>query len=198
MNASSGPQGGSHGGEPRRNRSLRLIGRTLTKAWDSSIFSESAEAAFWQTLSLPPLLLGLLGSLGYIGEWFGPEIVGVVHDRIINFTSTVFSPDVVDNIIGPTVNQILTIGKGEIVSVGFVISRWAGSSAMSSFVDAITVAHDQDGVRNEVWQRLFALLLYLGSLILLIIGLPLIAIGPDLLVELFPDSWTPVLSSWVN
>src|SRR5699024_9659451 len=95
MNASSGSQGG----EPRRNGSLRLIGRTLTKAWDSSIFSESAEAAFWQTLSLPPLLLGLLGSLGYIGDWFGPEIVGVVHDRIINFTNTVFSPGVVDNII---------------------------------------------------------------------------------------------------
>src|SRR5699024_4735062 len=141
---------------------------------------------------------GLLGSLGYIGAWFGSAIVGVVHDRIINFTSTVFSPDVVDNIIGPTVNQILTIGKGEIVSVGFVISLWAGSSAMSSFVDAITVAHDQYGERNEVWQRFFALLLYLVSLVLLIIGLPLIAIGPNILVELFPDTWAPVLSARVN
>src|SRR5699024_10510049 len=119
-------------------------------------------------------------------------------NRIINFSRTVFSSDVVNNIIGPTVDQILTIGKGEIVSVGFVISLWAGSSAMSSFVDAITVAHDQDGIRNEVWQRLLALLLYLGSLIILIIGLPLIAIGPDVLVELFPASWEPVLSSWVG
>lgn len=189
MNASSGPQ---HSGP------LRLVRRTLSKAWDCSIFSESAEAAFWQTLSLPPLLLGLLGSLGYIGDWFGPGIVRAVHDRIINLTSTVFSQSVVDNIIGPTVNQILTIGKGEIVSVGFVISLWAGSSAMSSFVDAITVAHDQDSIRNEVWQRFFALLLYLGSLILLIVGLPLIAIGPHALVDLFPDDWTPVLSAWVN
>lgn len=199
MNASSGPQrDGPQRDGPRRNGPRRLAGRTLSKAWDCSIFSESAEAAFWQTLSLPPLLLGLLGSLGYMGDWFGPGIVRAVHDRIINFTSTVFSQNVVDNIIGPTVNQILTIGKGEIVSVGFVISLWAGSSAMSSFVDAITVAHDQDSVRNEVWQRFFALLLYLASLILLIIGLPIIAIGPKVLVELFPDDWEPVLSAWVN
>lgn len=177
---------------------FKLLKLTLNKAWDSSIFSESAEAAFWQTLSLPPLLLGLLGALGYLGEWFGPKIVQAVHDRIIGFTDTVFSPDVVNNIIEPTVNQILTIGKGEIVSVGFVISLWAGSSAMSSFVDAITVAHDQYGARNEVWQRFFALLLYLVSLVLLIIGLPLIAIGPNMLVELFPNTWAPVLSAWVN
>lgn len=189
MHASSGSQ---------RKGPFRLIRRTLSKAWDCSIFSESAEAAFWQTLSMPPLLLGLLGCLGYVGEWFGPEIVAAVYDRIISFSGTVFTEAVVANIIGPTVNQILTISKGQIVSVGFLISLFAGSSAMASFVDAITAAHGQYGVRNEVWQRFFALLLYLASLVLLIIGLPLIAIGPNLLVELFPNTWAPVLSAWVN
>ena len=184
-------------GAPRRGP-VQLVRRTLSKAWDCSIFSESAEAAFWQTLSLPPLLLGLLGSLGYLGELFGPEIVRAVHDRIIDFSRTIFSQDVVSNILEPTVNQILTIGKGEIVSVGFLISLWAGSSAMSSFVDAITEAHGQYGVRNEVWQRIFALLLYMASLVLLIIGLPLIAIGPDLLVAMFPNDWAPIVSSSVN
>jgi membrane protein len=188
---------------PGRQRSarkgpLRLIGRTLSKAWDGNIFSESAEAAFWQTLSLPPLLLGLLGSLGFIGDWFGQGVVQAVHDRIIGFCRTVFSQDVVTRIIEPTVNDILTIGKGEIVSVGFLISLWAGSSAMSSFVDAITVAHDQHGVRNEVWQRFFALLLYVASLVLLIVGLPVIALGPDLLTRLFPDGWQPTIADWVG
>ncbi|MEY7972833.1 YihY/virulence factor BrkB family protein [Saccharomonospora xinjiangensis] len=182
----------------RRKGPWRLLSRTLNKAWEGNIFSESAEAAFWQTLSLPPLLLGLLGSLGFIGDWFGESIVRQVHDKIIAFSETVFSGSVVTQIIEPTVDDILTTGKGEIVSVGFLISLWAGSSAMSSFVDAITVAHDQYGVRNEVWQRIFALLLYLASLVLLVIGLPIIAIGPDLLPKFFPDDWQPTIASWLS
>lgn len=176
----------------------RLLTRTLGKAWEGNIFSEAAEAAFWQTLSLPPLLLGLLGSLGFVGEWFGQDVVAAVHDRIIGFCRTVFSDNAVHDIIEPTVNSILTVGKGEIVSVGFLISLWAGSSAMSSFVDAITVAHDQYGVRNDVWQRIFALLLYLCGLVILVVGLPLLAIGPDLLPEFFPTDWRPTVTSWVS
>jgi membrane protein len=69
---------------------------------------------------------------------------------------------------------------------------------MSSFVDAITVAHDQYGVRNEVWQRIFALLLYLAALVLLVIGLPILALGPDLLPKLFPVAWRTEITFWVD
>jgi membrane protein len=182
---------------PRRGP-LRLLKRTWAKAWEGNLFSEAAEAAFWQVLSLPPLLLGLLGSLGYVAQWFGQDVIESVHDSIIDWSRTAFSGNVVDDIIAPTVDDILRHGRGEILTVGFLISLWAGSSAMSSFVDAITVAHDQYGVRNEVWQRIFALLLYLGALVLLVIGLPLLALGPNLLPKLFPVAWRTEISFWVD
>jgi membrane protein len=203
---SSRPETAEPGGDDARTSASRagstvwwrLVKRTMRKAWDGNIFSEGAEAAFWQTLSLPPLLLGLLGSMGYLGDWFGPDVVTAVHDQIIKFCRQAFSENAVTQIIEPTVNDILHIGKGEIVSVGFLISLWAGSSAMSSFVDAITVAHDQYGVRNEVWQRIFALLLYLCGLVLLVIGLPVLAIGPDYLPDFFPASWRPTVTQWIG
>ena len=182
---------------PRRGP-LRLLRRTWIKAWGGNLFSEAAEAAFWQILSLPPLLLGLLGSLGYVASWFGEEVIRSVHDAIIEWSRTAFSTNVVDQIIQPTVDDILEHGRGEILTVGFLISLWAGSSAMSSFVDAITVAHDQYGVRNEVWQRIFALLLYLASLSILVVGLPILAIGPDTLPKLFPVAWRAEISFWVD
>lgn len=176
----------------------RLAMRTLHKAWDGNIFSEAAEAAFWQTLSLPPLLLGLLGSLGVIAQWVGQDVVAAVHDKIISLCRTVFTANVVDTIIAPTVSQILTTAQGEVASVGFLISLWAGSSAMASFVDAITVAYNQYGVRNEVWQRIFALLMYLVGLVLAIIGLPVLALGPHYLPNLFPSSWRPTISDQIG
>lgn len=182
---------------PRRG-AWRLVKRTMSKAWDGNVFSEAAEAAFWQILSLPPLLLGLLGSLGYVAEWFGQSLIDQVQEKITEWSRTAFSESVVNGIIAPTVSDILNNGRGEILTVGFLISLWAGSSAMSSFVDAITVAHDQYGVRHEVWQRIFALLLYLVSLVLLVLGLPLLAIGPDLLPKLFPVAWRAEIQTWVD
>ncbi len=171
---------------PARRGPLRLIWRTVYKAWWDNIFSESAAAAFWQTLSLPPLLLGLLGSLGFVADSFGPAIVDATQIKILGFSRTVFSGNVVDQIIEPTVSDILTKGRTEIVSVGFLLSLWAGSSALASLVDSITLAYDQYMVRHSVWQRTFALLLYLVSLILAVVSLPVIALGPDWLPTVFP------------
>ncbi|GAA1832693.1 hypothetical protein GCM10009836_08530 [Pseudonocardia ailaonensis] len=179
-------------GQPRpygRRGIWRVTTRTLVRAWDDNIFSEAASAAFWQTLSLPPLLLGLLGSLGYIGGWFGPDTIELAQQQLIRGASTVFSSNAVDEIIGPTITTLLTTGRSELVSLGFVISLWSGSSAMSSFVDAITRAHDQYGVRNPVWQRILALLMYVVALVGGIISLPLLALGPDRLPKLLPASW---------
>ncbi len=174
------------GGDPPRSgwhplrRALSVIGRTASKAWDDSIFGKAATAAFWQTLSLPPLLLGLLGMLGYVGGWFGPDTVDIIQSKIINFSGTVFSDSVVEQIIRPTVGDVLQRGRPEIVSLSFLLSLWAGSSAISTFVDSIVEAHGQQEARHPVWQRLFALLLYVMFLILAVFTLPLVALGPTL------------------
>lgn len=170
-------------------RAGQVVGRTAVRAWDDSIFSHAATAAFWQVLSLPPLLLGVLGMLGYVGDWFGPNTVQIIEGKIITFSGAVFNESVVEQIIQPTVNDVLIRGRLEIVSVGFLLSLWAGSSAISAFVDAIVEAHGQTEHRHPVWQRLFALLLYVIFLILAVFTMPLVALGPALILDLIPDSW---------
>ncbi|QIS13761.1 YihY/virulence factor BrkB family protein [Nocardia arthritidis] len=174
----------------RTGRQLRtLIVLVAKKAWDDSIFAKSAAAAFWQTLSLAPLLLGLLGSLGYVGGWFGPDTVDIVQSKIVNFSRDLFSQQVVTDLIEPTVHDVLGRGRGAVVSVGFVLSLWAGSSAMATFVDSIVEAHDQQDARHPVWQRIFALLLYLGFLVASVFILPLVALGPQLIGRILPAPW---------
>jgi membrane protein len=170
----------------------RVVTRTAGKAWSDSIFAKAATAAFWQTLSLPPLLLGLLGSLGYVGGWFGPDTLDVIESKIISFSSATFSDSVVREIIAPTVADVLQSGRGEVVSFGFLLSLWAGSSAISTFVDSIVEAHGQQDARHPVWQRIFALLLYVGFLVVAVFVMPLVALGPTLVGRALPESWYEV------
>jgi membrane protein len=185
-------------GTQARRAPLRLISRTATKAWNDSFISLSAQAAFWMTLSLPPLLLGMLGSLGFVASWFGPATVEAAQREIVRWATTVFSADVVNEIIRPTVSDILTQGHSSIVSVGFVISLWAGSSALASLVDSITAAYQQHTVRHPVWQRIFALLLYAVALIGSVFVLPLTALGPDLIPDLLPAAVRPTVAFLVG
>jgi len=178
-------------GAPPPSAVGRLTGRVARRAWDDDILSASASAAFWQTLSLPPLLLGVFGILGYVGGWFGPDTVTAVQQWIIQATSGVFSRNAVEEIIVPTVADVLTTVRGEVVSVGFVLSFWSGSSAMSAFVDAITRAHDQYPVRGYVWQRVLSILLYLMFLAMSIVLLPLVTLDPTRLEPLLPQAWEP-------
>ena len=150
---------------PSGHHIRHILRRTLSKSWDDSIFSESAQAAFWCALSLPPLLLGMLGSLAYIAPLFGPDTLPMIEDQFISTAGRFFSPNVVDEIIEPTVRDIVKGARGEVVSVGFVISLWAGSSAISAFVDSITEAHDQTPLRHPVRQRFYALGLYVIMLV---------------------------------
>jgi membrane protein len=184
--------------QARRGAGRRVLTRLLGRAWADDVLSESASAAFWQTLSLPPLLLGLFGILGFVGDWFGPDTVTAVQQWIINVTSGLFSRNAVEEIIVPTVADVLTTARGEVVSIGFVLSFWSGSSAMAAFVDAITRAHDQFPVRGWIWQRCLAIVLYLVGLAVGIVLLPIVALGPDRVLPLLPDTFEPAVRAFVN
>ncbi|KZS81126.1 ribonuclease BN [Mycobacterium kansasii] len=164
--------------KPSRHHIWRISLRTLSKSWDDSIFSESAQAGFWSALSLPPLLLGMLGSLAYVAPLFGQDTLPAIEKTIISTAHSFFSPSVVNEIIEPTIRDITANARGEVVSLGFLISLWAGSSAISSYVDAVVEAHDQTPLRHPVRQRFFALFLYVVMLVFLVAAAPVAVVGP--------------------
>lgn len=179
--------------KPSRHHIWRISLRTLTKSWDDSIFSESAQAGFWSALSLPPLLLGVLGSLAYVAPLFGPDMLPSIQRQLVSTAHTVFSPSVVNEIIEPSIRDIASHARGEVVSLGFLISLWAGSSAISAFVDSVVEAHDQTPLRHPVRQRLFALFLYVVMLVVVVSTAPLVAVGPRKVSEHIPVGLANVL-----
>lgn len=182
----------------RDTRPWRLVSGTVARAWSDRIFGLSAEAAFWQLLSLPPLVLALLGALGYVGDSLGAGSVAAIEERIVRAASGVAAPDVVDNVIRPTLEQVLGRGRADVVSIGFLISLWAGSSAMATFVNTITIAYGMRDLRGALRSRLLALWLYVVSLLLLVVLLPLLVIGPTQLRRITPEHWQPVTDDLIS
>ncbi len=179
---------------PVRNRWRKVAGRTLSKAWSDSLFGMSSQAAFWTAMSTAPFLLALLGLSGIFTRWlFGPEGMTAIREQATTFLNTIFNEEVANNLIGNTIDTILNSDQTGVVSVGLIISLWAGSSAMSAFVESITIAYCQHEVRHPVLERFFALGLYIAALVAEIVALPLLAIGPEQLPRLFPDSWEPIV-----
>jgi membrane protein len=176
-----------------------LLKRAVVKAWHDRVLGLSAEAAFWQMLSLPSLFLALVASLGYVSRWFGSQsTVDRTELQIENTLSRVFSDQVVNNIIAPTLKEVLHGNRAEIISVGFVLALWAGSSATATFVNTITIAYDQRDLRGPVKSRLLALWLFLGTVVLGVFLLPMLVLGPDLLRRSFPKSVRPTVSTLIS
>src|SRR5262245_20889745 len=176
----------SEAAKPTRHHIRRISIRTLSKSWDDSIFSESAQAGFWSCLSLPPLLLGMLGTLAYVAPLFGADTLPSIEKSLISTARSFFSSSVVNEIIEPTVRDITAQARGEVVSLGFLISLWAGSSAMSAYVDAVVEAHDQTPLRHAVRQRFFALFLYVVMLVFVVFTAPIAVVGPRKVSEHIP------------
>jgi membrane protein len=169
-------------------RAWWLTRRTLAKAWQDRLLGLSAEAAFWQLLSLPSLALAGVAILGYVSRWFGPDTVNRTERQLNSTFSRAFTPDVVQQIVAPTLHEVLHGQRIDVISIGFILALWAGSSATSTFVNTITIAYGMRDQRGAVRSRLLALWLFLGSIVLGVVLLPLLVLGPSLLPRTFPKS----------
>jgi membrane protein len=168
---------------------LQVLRQAVAKAWQDRILGLSAEAAFWQILSIPPLLIGLLGSLGYLGDVIGADSVRRIEDQLLDASAEALTPGVVDSLVAPTLADILGSGRLEVVSVGFLLALWAGSSATATFMNTIVIAYDQRDVRGPIRTRLKALWLFIVGMVMAVLTLPLLVLGREVLVALAPPNW---------
>jgi membrane protein len=177
---------------------LQVLGHTLSKAWHDRILGLSAEAAFWQILSVPPLLIGLLGSLGYLGSFIGVDAVRQIEDQLVTAAARVLTPDVVDDLVAPTLSDILGSGRLDVVSLGFLLSLWAGSSATATFMNTIVIAYDQRDVRGPIRTRLKALWLFVVGMVMAVLTLPLLVLGRGVLIGLLSRDWRGMGTILIN
>ncbi|GGQ59815.1 YihY/virulence factor BrkB family protein [Kitasatospora griseola] len=171
-----------------------LVKDTTNTCVEYRVTGLAAEAAFFTLLSIPPLLLCLAGTLGYLDDILGAGTIVRLEADIVSAAGTVLSPSSIDQIVQPLLTSVFDNARPDLISIGFLLSLWSGSRALYIFIDTITVMYGLDGKRGLVKTRLMSLGLYLGALVIGSLVLPLLVVGPGLLINTF-QAWAGVINS---
>ncbi|MGW2825959.1 YihY/virulence factor BrkB family protein [Streptomyces sp. NPDC001443] len=176
----------------KRRTAWLLLKDTVNSCVEYRILGLAAEAAFFTLLSVPPLLLSLIGLLGYVDAWTGTDSISSLESNLLEASRTVLSDRGVREIAQPILDDVMKGGRPDVISIGFLFALWSGSRAVNVFVDTITVMYGLDGVRGIVKTRLMAFLLFIVALLIGSVALPLMVAGPDAVVRVVPWSTTVV------
>lgn len=165
----------------------RLVVSTVGTCFRNRVTGLAAEAAFFALLSLPPLVFGLAGSIGYVFDSFSRNQVEQLRQSILEFASRALTEPTVDAIIRPTLNDVLGPGRFDVISIGFILALWSGSRALNVFVETITIMYGLGGHRGIVRTRVLSFGLYVLGLVTGVVTIPLVMAGPRLVDRLLPD-----------
>lgn len=157
----------------------------VVSGYRGRILGLAAEAAFYALLSLPPLLYGLAGAVGFIARTFDVASISAFRTQVLMAAQAILTPDAIAKILAPTLDEVLANGRADIMSIGFLISLWSGSRAVSVFVDTCTIMYGMQ--RGFVRTRLIGLGLYVVFILGGSVLIPLILAGPTLIYDLLPS-----------
>lgn len=159
----------------------RLAVRTAFDSLDDHLPGLAAEMAFFVVLSLPPLLLAVLGSVGFVVGDLPASELNRLQSQILSFFSTFLAESTVNDVLRTPVENLLREGRSDILSVGIVLTLWSASRAANVLLRTVTTAYDLEDRRAGWKRRLLAFGITLVGTVLAIVVIPLLVVGPRLL-----------------
>jgi membrane protein len=170
-----------------RHISWRVIVGTVKACFRYRVTGLAAEAAFFAILSLPPLIFALSGAVGFVAQSINVRTIAGFREEVLGVAARALTPDSVNKVIAPTLDDVLSGGRAGVISIGFVIALWSGSRALNVFVDTITIMYGLAGKRGIVRTRALSFSLYLIFLLIGVVLLPLVLAGPGFVGRLLPS-----------
>jgi membrane protein len=177
---------GAFGRRFAASRGARAARQTLLACLSYRVTGLAAEAAFFTVLSLPPLIFGLAGAIGFVASTLDVGTVANVQVEVLALGRRVLTEDIVNTILAPTLESVLSRGSAAVVSVGFLVALWSGSRAVNVFVDTITIMYGLAGRRGFVQTRLLSFAFYLVLLVIGVVLVPLVLAGPGFVNRILP------------
>jgi membrane protein len=164
----------------RIRRAARIAAATVRSATNDRLSRLAAEVAFFALLALPPTMLAVLGSIGYIADAFGPGIAGRLQARLLQFGATFLTSSTVSEIVKPAVVSTLHSGRAHLVWLGVVLALLPASRATAVIIDTMRIAYGVDAPVGGWQRRLAAFGLTAATTVGVVVLLPILVAGPRL------------------
>lgn len=169
-----------------RSTTWRLLVSTVGSCLRNRVTGLAAEAAFFALLSMPPLIFGLTGSIGFLMRRFTDQRVGEFRAEVVDLAAQAFTADTLEAIIVPTMDDVLAGPRFDVISIGFILALWSGSRALNVVVDTVTIMYGLGGHRGIVRTRMLSFALYVLALVTGMVAIPLVVAGPTMVDRLLP------------
>lgn len=158
-------------------RGWELGRRTWRSTSEDRVVGLAAEIALFTLISLPALMLVVLGSLGFVADALGPAGVRELDRLVFDLPRGVLRAETYDS-YERLASSVLAGGRADVISLGALLSLWTGSRATARALETVTIAYDVDQPRPGWQRRLLAVALTVGGLLGAIALLPLLVLGP--------------------
>jgi membrane protein len=121
-----------------------------------------------------------------VAQRFEVTTIAEFRQDVLAVASRLLAPSAVEEVIAPTLDDVLSGGRFEIISIGFVIALWSGSRALNVLVDTVTIMYGLAGQRSILRTRALSFSLYVVGLVAAVVLLPLVLAGPGLVDRALP------------
>ena len=147
--------------------------------YEGYITSRASAISFNFFLAVFPTLIFLFTIIPFIPiEDFQGTLLSLIHD---------FIPKSAYETVRETVEDIVTRQRGDLLSLGFILSLYFSTNGLNSLMEAFNNTYHTIETRSIFRQRLISALLVFILSILLIIAIGLMTVGPVILSLIFPE-----------
>lgn len=156
---------------------VELTIRTVDDSFHDHVPGLAAEIAFFALLSLPPLLLTVLGGIGQIGRLLGRNLRDDVRETIVSSAQLIQG----DTAEALETYLVETLGPeaSSIIGLGLLVTLISASRVFRVVSTAITVAYDLEATRPAWKHRLWGLVITVGGILTAMVVGPLLIAGPE-------------------
>lgn len=148
--------------------------------------SLAAEVAFFGVLSIPPLLVGLISTAALVAFVMGPRAIDAVTTTLLNAAVRTFPPGVANELVAPTLHQILSRPHIAALSLGYLLAIWSGSRMVNALYQSVEILSERTKERSGIQRRLRAVKSVVIGFFVAVIGLPLLLVAPRLAARYLP------------